>query len=409
LFSLLLVASASWVPLGPAAPSLAPSSPPDGTCEGVTVPAGTDLAAAMASHAPGTTYCVAAGTFRVTSPIQTDPSDRVIGAGRDATHIDGTALPQTAYGIFLTNSGNYFADLDIYGAPTPAAGSGTFCDPRSNCGKAFSIRGSSLTLRSVDCHDNGGNCIGGGGSNDVTVDSLECWNNGNVYSMTPDFRFAACIKRVAAYEPGNDTTVTNSSIHDNAWVGVWCDFCKYGLFDIEGNRIVNNGSSGIQWEMSGGWTADDRAIVRDNVIRGNNTLGNPVGGGVAISTANDILVESNTFSGNGAHGVSILFAPSRNPPQPDSRGVVVRNNTMRGDVIAGCDAGGPLKRLFLARSRIEVALLLLLMLLAAPIVAWRVCGFRPGLVVVSGAIGIVIALGLVLPAILSGPMCANNL
>ncbi len=311
------------------------------SCSGVQVAAGVNLAKVMGSHRAGTTYCLSAGTYGVTSPIATDDGDRVIGAGRDATFIDGTGLPQTAEGIFVTRSHNYFAKLDIFGAPTPTGGSGIYCDPNANCGKAFSIHGSGLRLQSVDCHDNGGACIGGGGNANVTVSNLNCWQNGSAYSMTPAFRYAACIKRAAAYHSPNATTVINSFIHDNPWVGLWCDHCKYGFFDVEGSRIMHNGSNGIQWEMSGGWTTDDRAVIKRSVIRGNNYVSAvSFGGGIAISTSNDITVRSNRFGGNVATGVSIIFTPSRNPPQPDARGVVVKNNTMNGDLIRGCDLAG---------------------------------------------------------------------
>jgi hypothetical protein len=300
-----------------------------------------DLGRVMGSHAAGTTYCLPAGTFKVTSAIDTDAGDRVIGSGRNATLIDGTSLAPTAPGIFITDSGNRFARLDIFGAPTPAAGSGVFCSPESNCGKAFAIQGSSLTLRSVDCHNNGGSCIGGAGSSNVTVKDLNCWKNGNPYSMTPEFIYAACIKRFSPDTTGNNTTVIDSYIHDNVWVGLWCDFCKYGVFRVENNRIIHNGSNGIQWEVSGGWTSDDRAIVRNNVIRRNNYLeAASFRGGVGVSTSNDITVEGNTFGHNRAAGVNITFTASRDPPQPDARGVVVSDNTMNGDAVLGCSLAG---------------------------------------------------------------------
>lgn len=129
-------------------------------------------------------------------------------------------------------------------------------------------------------------------SEEGPVDDLDRRGNGHAYSMTSSFRYAACIKRAAAYTAGNNTTVTNSYIHDNAWVGLWCDYCKYGLFDIENNRIIHNGSIGIQWEMSGGWTGDDRANIRNNVIQGNNYLeAASFRGGIGISSANDFLGE----------------------------------------------------------------------------------------------------------------------
>jgi hypothetical protein len=307
----------------------------------VDVPASRSLKRVMASRPAGTTFCLSAGTFEVIAPIETQRGDRVIGAGRNATFIDGTGLPQKAEGIFLTDSINYFARLDIFGAPTPKAGSGVYCDGKSNCGKAFSIRGSSLTLRSVDCHDNGGNCIGGGGSANITARGLNCWKNGNAYSMTLEFRFAACIKRVAGYDKGNDTIVVDSYIHDNPWVGLWCDHCTYGLFDVEDSRLVHNGANGIQWEMSGGWTSDDRAIVRNNVIRRNNYLEEAsFRGGVGVSTANDILVSGNSFGQNEIAGVNVIYTGSRDAPQPNSRGVTIQNNEMNSDDIRGCGLDG---------------------------------------------------------------------
>jgi hypothetical protein len=307
----------------------------------VRVRSSANLARVMASHSTNTTYCLDAGTFKVTSTIQTDAGDRVIGSGRNATLIDGTGVPPTAPGIFETDSGNHFAKLDIFGAPTPAAGSGVYCSPDPNCGKAFTTRGSSLRLRSVDCHNNGGACIAGGGSSNVTVKDLRCWHNGNPYSMTPDFRYASCIKRAYAETPGNDTTVVDSYIHDNAWVGVWCDFCKYGVFRVASSRIIHNGANGIQWEMSGGWTSDDRAALRNNVIHGNNYLEEAgFRGGVGISTGNDITVDGNTFGNNRVAGVNVTFDASRNPPQPDSRGVVVSSNSMNGDAALGCSLAG---------------------------------------------------------------------
>ena len=186
--------------------------------------------------------------------------------------------------------------------------------------------GASLTLRTVDCHDNGGSCIGGGGSANVNVDDLNCWNNGSAYSMTPAFRFAACIKRAAVYSGPGNTTVTNSFIHDNPWVGVWCDFCKYGFFHIQGNRFVHNGRAGVQWEMSGGWTPSDHALVKENVFQGNNYLEEEIGADVVISSANDIVVTSNVFTEERRTSIDIVFTTSRNPPQPRGVGVVIEDN-----------------------------------------------------------------------------------
>jgi len=366
----------------------------------------------MGSHPAGTTYCMEAGTFKIGSPIEMQVGDRVIGSGRDATFIDGTDLPQRAHGMFLTVDGNYFADLDVFGTPTPPADGSTYCAPyQSDCGIAFVTYTGTLTIRSIDCHDNGGNCIGGGGSMSVTVDDLDCWNNGNAYSMTPEFLYAACIKRAAVYSTPGDTTVTDSYIHDNPWIGIWCDFCKYGSFDIENNRIVHNGAAGIQWEMSGGWTSSDHALIENNVIRDNNYREWDVGAGVSVSTANDVIIESNEFEGNRGAGVNILFTSSRNPPQPDSVGVVVRSNTFRGDAIVGCGGAAPVRRLaVVVRSRLGVGLLVLLVLVALLLIGLAF-HLRPRLLLAGFAGGLVVAFLLlaILPLVrFTGAACIAN-
>jgi Right handed beta helix region len=341
-------------------------SPASSACAGVFVPPGVDLGTAMGSSSAGTTYCLGAGTFKIGSPIQMQVGDRVIGSGRDATFIDGTDLPPTAHGVFLTVDGNYFADLNVFGAPTPPPDGSTYCAPyESDCGIAFVTHTGTLTIRSIDCHDNGGNCIGGGGSMNVTVDDLDCWNNGNAYSMTPEFLYAACIKRAAVYSTPGNTTITNSFIHDNPWVGIWCDYCKYGFFDIEHNRIVHNGHAGVQWEMSGGWTSNDHALITENVIQGNNYRNADVGGGISISTANDVTIQSNDFARNRGAAVDIVFTTSRDPPQSDSEGVVVRNNRFHGDAIVGCGRASYVKRLaLLLRERFGLGLVVLIVLVA---------------------------------------------
>ncbi len=340
------------------------------------------------------------------STIQTEDGDRLIGAGRDATFIDGSQLPSTAVGIFDLAANNYFADLDISGAPTPEAGTGVYCDPKAACGMAFRL-GGALALESVNCHDNGAACIGGGGSANVTVDDLDCWGNGDAYSATPGFASAACIKRAAIYSSGGDTTVTNSYIHDNYWVGLWCDFCKYGLFDVEDSRIIHNGSNGIQWEMSGGWTSEDRALIKGNVIRDNNYRGNRPGAGLVISTANDVRVESNEFGGNHPAGVSILFSVGRNPPQPDASGVLVTDNAMHGDRVVGCGRTMLLKRLYFYRVQVGLALLVLVTLLFILVLIPR--SRRLILFGIGGILAVFVVLTLLLViSHQAGATCLNN-
>ena len=92
--------------------------------------------------------------------------------------------------------------------------------------------------------------------------------------------------------------------------------------------------------MSGGWNAgapDDHATITNNTFIRNNCLQQrSFSGGLHVSTANEVVAEGNTFQGNCVAGINIIFYGSRNPPQPDSRGVVIRNNKMNGDPTVGC-------------------------------------------------------------------------
>jgi hypothetical protein len=51
-------------------------------------------------------------------------------------------------------------------------------------------------------------------------------------------------------------------------------------------------------------------------------------------------VKGNTFGDNEVAGVNVIWDTSRNPPQPDSRGVLVEDNAMQGDATLGCSLPG---------------------------------------------------------------------
>jgi hypothetical protein len=320
------------------------TEPPVPTCEGVQVVAGQDLDAKIDANPPGTTFCVAEGTFPISQSTNLDDGDRIIGSGRDATIITiDTPISDPDKSVGFVARGNvYVSDLDISGADVP-----TTCPGGTSCaayGQAFKNFAAMLTVERVDCHDNGGNCVGQAGS--LTFIDNDCYVNGSAYSMTSSFRYAACVKIVAAYGAGSGNLIAyGNHIHDNPWNGLWADFNKVGAWDVHDNVIETSGARGIQWEMSGGYSATDSAHIYDNVIRGNGTLaGQPLRAGIHISTANDIIVENNTFGGQaelGVPGVSIIFTSSREgKAQPDSRGVVIRDNTMNGDAVTGCGLAG---------------------------------------------------------------------
>jgi hypothetical protein len=304
----------------------------------------------MQTAPAGTTFCLGEGTYTVSASIVVEDGDRVIGVGRSLTKIDGSPAPTNTPGIFDISRDAYFEGVDVFGARTPPGGTTGVCSPNANCGRAFVTGGvGTLTLQSVGCHDNGGNCVGGGGTANLVADDLDCYNNGNVYSMTKEFRYAACVKKAASYPTGNDTgnvTITDSFIHDQPWVGVWCDFCHVGFFQITDSRLIHNGKAGVSYEVSGGETppndpngeADDHGLVARNVIQDNgwNPNSNIDPTAISCNSCAEFVIENNTFGGN----VNVLHTQnSRRGSWGDSYGIVVRNNVLNGDAL-NCAAVG---------------------------------------------------------------------
>jgi hypothetical protein len=325
-----------------AAPPPAPTTAPPPSCTGTAVAPGGGLRAAMDAAPAGTTFCLGEGTYTLSASISVQAGDEVIGAGRTLTHIDGSGVPTTAPGMFSVAEDARFEGIDVFGARTPAAGVTGACSPNANCGRAFVSGGKgTLTLQSIACHDNGGNCVGGGGTANLVADDLDCYANGNAYSMTQAFRYAACVKKAAAYPTGNDTgnvTITNSFIHDNPWVGIWCDFCHVGFFQITDSDIIGNGKAGVSYEVSGGETAGDHALVARNVIQDNgwNPNSNIAPTAISCNSCAELTIENNTFGGNVN---ALLTQNSRRGSWGDIFGVIVRDNVLGGDAV-NCSAVG---------------------------------------------------------------------
>ena len=60
------------------------------TCSGVNIALGADIQTAVNAHPAGTTYCLAAGLYRLTAPLRLKTGDTLWGAGPSPTR--GTML-----------------------------------------------------------------------------------------------------------------------------------------------------------------------------------------------------------------------------------------------------------------------------------------------------------------------------
>src|SRR5438132_5329125 len=70
--------------------TLAPARGADGRCRGVALAPGADLQRAIDANRGGTVFCLAAGTFRITSAIEPKDAMQLVGAGPGRTVLDGS-------------------------------------------------------------------------------------------------------------------------------------------------------------------------------------------------------------------------------------------------------------------------------------------------------------------------------
>jgi hypothetical protein len=118
------------------------------------------------------------------------------------------------------------------------------------------------------------------------------------------------------------------------------------------NTITRNSRKGVFWEKCGGSHIrdvfyDGMLILRGNTIKANATEMNGVDAGVSIISSKNALVENNVFGNHptGHAGIYIREDPNRLEPVNPKPGfplenITVRNNTMNGDRIIGCDLPG---------------------------------------------------------------------
>jgi hypothetical protein len=320
-------------------PSPSPSSSPAPTgCVGVNVPASADLVAYESANAPGTTYCLAAGTYMLSGLLRADGGDVFWGAGKTATLIDLTNVSQGTGCTWVNGCRVIYRDLSVGNS----GGSGLMAED--------------LVMMNVRCFNNALTCVGGGSSQvGLLMDNVEC--DGNGFAANQFEINNACIKM----QWGQTIIVRNSYIHDNPGAGLWFDFCGHPpsgsttpigcQVTIENNTITHNGLEGILWEVSGNFKAGDHATVRYNTIQNNGWNTANYNGVAALTDTDSSNLEAyqNIFGGN-------LYWPTNTGPVTCCRGfvawegtrdpaamynVTIHDNTMNGDTLIYCAPSNP--------------------------------------------------------------------
>lgn len=300
-------------------PEPVPDPAPEPTnCKGTSISPGDDLTKVADARPSGTTFCIAAGRYMVSSPITVQSDDRFVGVSADSTFV-ATNSAQFVFDASRSN-GARFSGLDISGAT-----GNEVCRPK--CGRGI-WPGENTVVSQVSLHDNANQGIGGAGSG-LLIEDSEIFRNGSE-------AFIGCCG--GGVKSGASYTIRDSYVHHNIGNGIWCDVgCP--RFVVENNVVKNNSRNGIRYEHGKNVSAEEAkqgsALIVGNVVTGSNTSRNLPGGGIEVNSASNVVIASNTL-GSTIDAAGINVRGSRH----ELSNIVIRDNTMRGDHINGCSLSG---------------------------------------------------------------------
>lgn len=305
---------------------------PDITCPAtaVNISPGQDIPSIVAAHPAGTSFCVLAGTYSPTSPINLKTNQKLIG--QYGAIIDGTNVRMT-YDIGSTSIVRGW-----------------------NCGGDCSgATVQNLFLRNLTS----GSCIGvySTGSDNWTIDHNEV--SGCSFGINVGINSGAQITNnfmhhnvgdgsphaggYGSYQGRNmlfshnqiayngheqKVSVTQNVTFRDNWVhhndnGIWYDGDNLGSL-IEGNVVEDNSGEGIFYEVSGA------GIIRDNLVSRNGSSG------IFISTSRDVQISGNTLEDN-FRGVNFFvncdIVGPPDFPYPGSIGLDLRDNYAHDNTI----------------------------------------------------------------------------
>ena len=307
-------------------------------CRGVKVGGGrAALEKAVNNRGPGTTFCITRGTYTVSRKgLKLQKGDVLDGVGRAHPGRRGKRPRVRIVGqgtsVIAGDDRVRLRDISITDANNNSG-----CSSATACGQTVKP-GIGWLIQRVRIHHADAQCIGSAGHSLVIVDT-ELDHCGTRFDGKGQNGFAGAIKAGS----NGAFTIRKSYVHNNNQ-GVWCDVdCSsaHMPFTVVKNRILNNYSFGVHYEhttMKSSTPA--RAIIKRNVVRGNNWGKLPTKADIGIMSAQNARVRNNKVGASAAHpskGNGIAF---RNTEGRGGASGTASGNQMGGDSLEGCNLAG---------------------------------------------------------------------
>ena len=278
------------------------SSPP----EGIKIPVGASIQAAVDANPAGTQFVIAAGRHLRQAVV---PKDGNVFYGETGAILDGGGVVERAFTGSASNVTVRDLVIERY-APPPSDGvidaknatgwrvEGTEirynvasvqhagCETSSGCGGMGIKAGDKMVVRNNYLHHNDQYGIGGSGVGIMVEGNEIAFNN---YRDAVRNGFGAGATK---FVNTSGLVFRGNYSHDNRGSGFWTDIDNVNVL-VEGNRIENNKGPGIFHEIS------HSAVIRNNTVRGNGFEANWLyAAGITIAHSDNVEVYGNTVEGN---------------------------------------------------------------------------------------------------------------
>lgn len=268
-----------------------------------------NLQAEIDARPPGTSFCFAPGTYRLSSKIRPKNGNSFLGQLNAV--LTGNDSTQWAFNTSVSNVTVAGLVVEHFKSPLQQG--------------AFEIRGSGWVIRDNEVRNNYSTGISWYGDRHQILrnnmhhngqQGYRCWESTNALFEGNEIAYNNTRGVDPGWEAGGGKcqysdrlVLRNNYSHHNKGPGMWTDIDNIRS-TYEGNRVESNSGFGIFHEIS------MDAIIRNNIISGNGDSWGWMGkSGIFVANSSNVEIYGNTLSSNGIAGVQQKRGSGRYGPR----------------------------------------------------------------------------------------------